>query len=122
MLARSVWEAVSSSDVEALTRMTTDGITWHASGRGQRAGDFRGRAGILEYLAAIGDDVARFDSSLEDVLVGEVHTALFVQVTGRRNDQLLEAGFVLILRIEGERIAEIWSVARDQLAVDEFWA
>jgi ketosteroid isomerase-like protein len=121
-LARAAWEAVSSSDVAALTRLTTDGITWHASGRGSRAGHYRGRAGILEYLAGIGDDVERFDAQLEDVLVGERHTAVLFRVSGRRGERQLDAGFVLILRIEGERIAEIWSVARDQFAVDEFWA
>jgi len=46
-LARPAWEAASSSDIETLTRMTTDAITWHASGRGLRTGDFRGRTGII---------------------------------------------------------------------------
>jgi hypothetical protein len=27
-----------------------------------------------------------------------------------------------VLRIEGDRIAEVWSIPRDQFAVDEFWA
>jgi hypothetical protein len=43
-------------------------------------------------------------------------------VIGKRGGRSLDTGFILIFRIAGERIAEIWAVPRDQYAVDEFWA
>lgn len=121
-LARAAWRAVSEADVESLRRLVADDVVWHASGRGPRSGDFRGRDAILDYLAAIGHDADEFESELDDVLVGDDRTAMLFRVSGERNGRLLEAGFVLILRFEDNRIAELWSVARDQYAVDEFWA
>lgn len=113
---------MSEADVEGLRRLVADDVVWHASGRGPRSGNFRGRDAILEYLASIGDAADEFESELDDVLVGQSRTALLFRVSGRRGARLLEAGFVLLLRFEDGQIAELWSVARDQYAVDEFWA
>lgn len=121
-LARAAWQAVSEADVDALRRLVADDVIWHASGRGPRSGDFRGRDAILDYLAGIGDDADEFESELDDVLVGQDRTAILFRVSGQRDGRLLEAGFVLLMRFEDNRIAEIWAVARDQYAVDEFWA
>lgn len=121
-LARAAWQAVSEADVDALRRLVADDVVWHASGRGPRAGDFRGREAILDYLATIGDDADEFESELEDILVGEERTAILFRVSGQRGPRLLEIGFVLLMRFEDNRIAELWSVPRDQYAVDEFWA
>jgi ketosteroid isomerase-like protein len=121
-LARDLWRAVSSADVPAVERLSTDDLTWHASGRGPRSGTIRGREAVLDYLARIGEDADRFDSQLEDVLVGDLFTAVMYRVTARRGDRKLDTGFVGILRIEADQLAEIWSVPRDQLAVDAFWA
>ena len=121
-LARSLWRAVSSSDVSSLVRLCTEDLTWHASGRGRHSGTIRGRDAVLDYLADIGEDSDRFDSSLEDVLVGDLYTALLYHVIGERAGRKLDTGFVLLLRIEVDRLAEAWAVPRDQLAVDEFWS
>ena len=121
-LARALWKAVSTADVETLERLTTDDITWHASGRGPRSGSFHGREAVLDYLARIGEDADRFSSELEDVLVGDLHSALLYRVRGERAGRKLDIGFVLLLRVELDRLAEAWSVPRDQHAVDAFWS
>ena len=121
-LARALWDAVSSGDVEALERLSTDDLTWHASGRGPRSGTLRGRDAVLDYLGRLGEDAERFDMDLEDVLVGDLVTAVLYRVIGVRGDRKLDTGFVLILRIEVDRLAEAWAVPRDQHAVDEFWS
>ena len=121
-LARAAWDAVSAGDVNAIHSLVTEDVVWHASGRGARAGDFHGPSGILDYLAGIGESAEDFDVDLDDILIGSERVALLFRVFGRREGRLLEAGFVLLMRTEAERIAEIWSIARDQHAVDEFWA
>jgi hypothetical protein len=44
------------------------------------------------------------------------------RASGLRKGRRLEMGYTLIFRIEGSRLAEVWSVPHDQYAVDEFWA
>lgn len=121
-LARAAWDAVSAGDVNAIHALVSEDVVWHASGRGSRAGDYHGPAGILDYLAGIGESAEDFDVDLDDILIGAERVALLFRVFGRRQGRLLEAGFVLLMRIEEERITEVWSIARDQHAVDEFWA
>ena len=120
-LARTAWEAAAHGDSETLARVCAPDLVWHASGRGPRSGDYHGLDATFEYLAAIGEAAERFDSSLDDVLVGEDKVAVLFRVTGQRRDRVLDTGFILIFRVASGRIAEVWAVPRDQHAVDEFW-
>jgi ketosteroid isomerase-like protein len=122
VVARRAWDAVSAGDPQAFSDLCVPGVVWHAAGRGSHSGTFTGADAILDYLAGIGEDVERFDSELEDVLVGESRAAILFRVSGRRRGRVLETGFVILLRFEDDRIAELWSVPRDQLGIDEFWA
>lgn len=121
-LARTAWEAAAHGDAAALTRVCSENLVWHASGRGLRSGDYNGLAETLDYLAALGGAAEAFDSTFEDVLVGDDLVAVLFHVTGRRGGRVLDTGFILLFRVEDGRIAEVWAVPRDQHAVDEFWA
>ena len=120
-LAHELWQAVSSADVEAIVRLSTEDLTWHSSGTDPRPQTVRGRDEVLAHLARIGEVAERWDSELEDVLVGDLFTALLYRVVGVRGERKLETGYLLLLRIEAGRLAEAWSIARDQHAVDAFW-
>jgi ketosteroid isomerase-like protein len=121
-LARTAWEAVSHGDTETLARVCSEDLVWHASGRGTRSGDHRGLDDVFEYLAAIGDAAERFDSRLDSILTGDGLVAVLFTVKGSRRGKELDTEFILIFRVEQERIVEVWAVPRDQHAVDEFWA
>jgi uncharacterized protein len=120
-IARQAWEAVSTADVESLARVSTAAVVWHASGRGIRAGTHRGRRAV-DYLASLGDDVDSLSLDLVDVLTGDLRTALLVRLTGARHGKELDTQFVVLLRMEERKIAEVWSMPNDQYLVDEFWA
>ena len=121
-IAKTVWQAVSEGDVDTLSEVCTEDLAWHASGQGPRAGSYRGQEQVFAYLASIGEDTERFDLTLEDILVGGERGALLFRISGLRKGRQLETGYILLFRIEGDRLAEVWTVARDQYAVDEFWA
>jgi ketosteroid isomerase-like protein len=122
LLATVVWEAVSAGDVDALRAVCSEDLVWHASGRGPRSGSYRGQEAVLAYLASIGEDAERFDSTLEDILVGSDRVSVLFRVSGLRKGRELETDYILLFRIEGSRLAEVWAIPRDQYAVDEFWA
>jgi ketosteroid isomerase-like protein len=121
-LAKTAWSATSAGDVGALSRVCTPDVVWHASGRGWRAGDYRGREAVFEYLASLGESADRFDSRFDHVLVGDDRAAVLFHATGRRGKQTLDNDYVLLFRIEEGLIAEVWSIAWDQQADDDFWA
>jgi ketosteroid isomerase-like protein len=121
-VAAGAWQAVSSGDVAALETFCRQDLVWHASGRSVHAGDHRGRDAVLGYLAGVGEDVERFDLELEDVLVGDTGAVMVMRARGRRGERVLDAVYLVRLRFDEGRIAEVWSVALDQPAVDAFWA
>jgi ketosteroid isomerase-like protein len=122
VLAKLAWEAVSVGDAEMLAQVCTEDLVWNASGRGKRSGVYRGQEAVFGFLAAVGDLAERFDSTLEDILVGSKYVSVLFRVSGLRGERKLDTGYILIFRIEESRIAEIWAVPRDQYAVDEFWS
>jgi ketosteroid isomerase-like protein len=77
---------------------------------------------VFEYLSALGEAADEFSSELQDVLVSDRRAAVLFRVRGSRRGKTLETDFILLFEIEGGRIRRLWSVPRDQLAVDEFWA
>ncbi len=121
-LARTAWEAAAHGDSGTLAQCCSEDMVWHASGRGLRSGVYRGLAETLDYLAAIGGAADDFQSSFEDVLVGEDRVAVLFRVTGRRRGRVLDTDFILVFRVESGKIVEAWAVPRDQHAVDAFWA
>jgi ketosteroid isomerase-like protein len=120
-LARAAWAAASAADVETLAQLCAPDVVWHASGRGPRSGDYRGQQAVFDYLAAIGEAADRFDSHLDDVLVSKGLVAVLFHIEGRRGDKVLDTNFILLFRMEGGRIAEVWAIPRDQYEIDEFW-
>ncbi len=120
-LARTAWQAAANGDVDTLARVCAPDLVWHASGRGPRSGVYRGQTAVFEHLASIGEAADRFDSELEDLLVGEDKVAVLFRIRGRRGERELDTGFVLLFRIAEGRIAEVWAIPRDQEAIDEFW-
>ena len=121
-LARTAWEAAAHGDRDTLAKLCSPEMVWHASGRGSRSGDYRGIEAVLDYLATLGEAAERFDSHFEDVLVGDDLVAVLFHVTGRRHGRVLDTDFILLFRVDGSVLAEVWAVPRDQYAVDEFWS
>jgi ketosteroid isomerase-like protein len=121
-LARIAWRAAADGDVETLSRVCAEDLEWHASGRGSRSGVYRGQEAVFDYLASIGEAANRFDSELEDLLVGEDKVAVLFRIRGQRGQRRLDTHFVLLFRIDAGRIAEVWAIPRDQYAIDEFWS
>lgn len=121
-LARTAWEAAAHGDRDTLAKLCSPDMIWHASGRGPRSGDYQGIEAVLDYLATLGEAAERFDSHFEDVLVGDDLVAVLFHVTGRRRGRVLDTDFILLFRVDGSVLSEVWAVPRDQYAVDEFWS
>ena len=121
-LAKAAWVAVSAGDADRLGEIWSEKVVWHVSGRGPRSGTYCGLPAVIDYLASIGEDAERFDLTLEDVLVGDGYASVLFRASGKRADRRLDTGYILLCRIEDGHIVEVWSVPRDQHAVDEFWS
>lgn len=121
-IAVAAWEAAANGDRSGLERLCAPDVVWHASGRGKWSGPRHGLDAMFEYLGALGEAADEFSSQLTDVLVSAGRAAVLFHVSGRRRGKALETDFILLFELERGRIRRIYSIPRDQLAVDEFWA
>jgi ketosteroid isomerase-like protein len=121
-LIRDAWRAVARGETGTLKQLCADGIQWHAVGRTPWAGNHEGMDEVLDYLGRLGEAADVFDAHLTDLLVSEERAATVLQVSARRGDRRLEVPFVILYRIAGGKIAEVWSTPLDPHATDAFWA
>ncbi|UCE85797.1 MAG: nuclear transport factor 2 family protein [Deltaproteobacteria bacterium] len=120
-LAKRIWLAASTGDVEALSDLVADDVVWHSVGRTPWSGMHRGRDAVLAFLASIGSSAEIFNSDLRDVLANDERAILLARMTGRRGHKKLDVGYVLIYEIGEGRVQEIRAIPFDPVAVDEFW-
>ena len=121
VLVEKSWQAVAASDVETLLKTWSPEIVWHVTGNNPWRGDHVGSEAILEYLAQVGESGETYDATLADVMASDDRAALVFHVKTRRGAVSLETSYVLLVRISEGRIAEVWTLALDPAAVDEFW-
>ena len=121
-LIRDALRAVARAEVDTLKQLCADGIRWHATGRTPWGGDHQGIEAVLDYLGRVGEAADVFDADLTDLLVSEERAATVMQISARRGDRRLEVQFLILYRIAGRKIVEIWSAPLDPRATDAFWA
>jgi len=122
LLIHQSWQAVADSDVDTLKALWSPEIVWHASGENNpHRGDHKGHTAVLDYLARVGESGESYDATLEDVMVGETNAALVAHVKTRRSGIELNTAYLLLARIEGRQIAEVWTLPVEAEKVEAFW-
>jgi len=120
-LARTLWTAVADGDAAVIRLLVSDDVVWRSVGNNPRAGEYRGPAGVLDYLASAGESVDRLQSTLEAIYVGEDGAIVWYHVDARRGRKSLSTDFVLRLRVRESRVIEALVVPVDQRKNDAFW-
>ena len=101
----------------------TEDLVLHIPGRSPHAGTFHGQDAVLAYYTRLFRDTdGRFTPlGVDDILASDSHAASLVRWKVERNGRTMEIDRVVIYRIEGGRIAEIWVRDWDQYGYDELF-
>jgi ketosteroid isomerase-like protein len=123
-LARRLLEAFRARDVAAIVPLFAIDAVWHFPGRrGILAGDHCGHADILAFLAKVPLATGgSFTLEPEDVMTSDAGAVILFRGRAERRGLRLDNPTCLRLRIEGERIAELWEFVWDLEHVEAFWA
>ena len=120
-IARSATEAISKGDMEGFLGHHTDDTVVHFPGRGPMAGDHRGKDGVARMFQ---QQMQILDAPPEiethDILASDDHAVVLNKVRASRGGKILEQDQVVVMHIEGGKIAEVWLQFSDQQAMDEF--
>jgi uncharacterized protein len=122
-LIRRRYELLARRDLDSLVQLLSDDVAWHVPGRNPLAGDYRGRAQVIELfskLLNLTGETARV--GLEDVLANDRFAVALEAGTAGRGKRRVSTRNVTVYRIEEGRIAEVWFHPSDQYVLDAFWS
>lgn len=119
---RQAHEAFQQGDLDALFGLMADDITWHMPGNNVLAGDFVGRAAIMESFGALQRNVDAYWAHPLDYFGSDDHVVLVALVRARKGDRVLETKECLLWRVNADgKLAEVWHMALDEKAWDAFF-
>lgn len=119
---RRLYEALTARDVPYLVEALTDTI-YVVPGDNIIAGTYKGAQETLGLLAKT-QQLTDGTLSIEphDVVGGGEHVVGLDHVTARRGDKILDMNRCLVAHVVDGKPTQIWVVAEDQYAFDEFWS
>ena len=121
--ARTYADALTAKDFATVAGLFADDVVWHQPGAHRFAGTYRGQAEVNGHLGALmGASQGTFELSVtgEPMVNGDL-AAMQVEFGAQREGAAMSMGGVDIVRIVGNRVAEVWLFSADQQAEDEFW-
>ena len=123
-LLQRYFAALTTGEAAQALPFFTDETILHIPGRSPHAGTYRGQDAVLAYYTRIFQDTeGRFENlGVSDILASDGHAAALVHWRVSRGDRTLDIDRVVIYRIEGDKILEMWVRDWDQYAYDELFA
>ncbi|MGH2720279.1 MAG: nuclear transport factor 2 family protein, partial [Actinomycetota bacterium] len=109
-LLNEAYAAISSGDADALLDLCTPGVTFHIPGRGPQSGTYRGRPGVRELVAKLGeltDGTMRVE--VAEVVGDEPFAVVLGFVLAEKEGRTLDARIVHVWEVREGRLAQMWT-------------
>ncbi len=123
-VVRAMFEAFERRDIAAATAPLTADAVWRFPGRrGGLAGEHRGHAGIITFLAQVMTLTSgTFRLELHDITASDDHVVVLFTGHGERIGKQLDNPTCLRIRMQDGLVAEIWEFVWDLDHVEDFWS
>jgi ketosteroid isomerase-like protein len=122
-LVRRGYDAFASGDMATLNEVFADDIVWHAPGRNDLSGTFRGKD---EVFATLQKNMELTGGTLKldvhAILADDEHAVTLLRATAQREGKALDDNTVQVWHVKNGKLAESWLHPSDAYASDEFWA
>ena len=122
LLILQCWQAAANGDPETLRAIFSENIVWHVTASVPWQGDHVGHDEVLEYLAEVGDSAEPHKVTLRNVLANDEYGSVLFHIESERGNRSLAVDQILFGRFESHQIAEIWTLALDPSAIEQFWS
>ncbi len=121
---RAGYAAFQRGDMDALRgEFLAPDIIWHAPGRSQISGDYKGIDEVLGQFARTFELTGgNFSVEIHDCLANDEHGVVLGIVRGEREGKSLEDTYAHVVHFRDGRVAESWIHSGDQYKVDDFWS
>ncbi|NGY63082.1 nuclear transport factor 2 family protein [Lentzea sp. NEAU-D13] len=117
------FDALAAKDFPTVAGLFADDVVWHQPGDNQFSGTHRGSAAVGQLLGGMMTaSEGSFELSLTGpLMVNGAVVAASIHFSGKREDATMGQDGVDLLRVEGDRIAEVWLFSSDPESEDAFW-
>lgn len=123
-IVRRGYEAYSRGDLQTLTELCSDNVSWHTPGRSPLAGDVVGREAVFARLGRYAAETGgTFRADLRRVLTDEDGRVIVIQQNvAERDGKRLDVYCCIAFELEDGRIVDGREHFYDLHAWDEFWS
>jgi ketosteroid isomerase-like protein len=121
-LIRRGYDAFAAGDIATLNDVFADDIVWHATGRNQLAGTYRGKEevfGVFQKVAELSGGTFKLD--IHSILADDEHAVVLARATGEREGRTLDDNTIQVFHLKDGKVTEQWLHPGDAYASDEFW-
>jgi ketosteroid isomerase-like protein len=120
-VARRLWNAIATADVEQLQAVITPDAVWTMPGRSPLAGCYEGIDAIVGFMALTGELADELESQLLDIFTSDRGVILRYSVHATRRGRVLDIEHLFMIRIVHGYIVEGVFAPIDQDLYDRFW-
>jgi len=122
-LVRRGYKAFQEGDLAAFDDILAEDCVWHVPGRGQLAGDKKGRQATVEYYGQLGQlTEGNLTLELHDVVANDEHTVGLHSTSAQRGGKSFKTTEVVVFHVRDGRISEAWEHPYDLYSQDEVFA
>ena len=124
VIVRRGYEAFNRGDLETLTGLFGDDVSWHTPGRSPLAGDVVGREAVFARLGLyVAETGGTFKADLKRVLTDEDGRVIGIHHNvAERDGKHLDVYCCVVFELEGGRIVDGREHFYDLPAWDAFWS
>ena len=120
--ARRSFEAWNSGRMDVIREGFAEDAVLHFAGNNAMSGTYRGRDAVMD---ALGRAVQGWglQTEVEALLASDDHVIAFFHAISERDGKTLDLVHAMPMKFNAERkMTELWFLANDQRAFDQFWS
>lgn len=121
-LLRRGYAAFSAGDMDTVSSLFAEDITWHNPGNNPLSGDYVGKEAVFGFfgkLMELTGGTTRLE--VHDVVANDEHGVGLVQNHSERGGRTLDTRAVHVWHMRDGKATEFWNFVEDAAAVDEFF-
>jgi uncharacterized protein len=116
------FEAWNSGDLDVIRGYFTEDAILHFAGNNAMSGTYRGRDAVMDALGRAMQGWGPH-TEMEAILASDDHVIAFFHATAERDDKSLDVVHAMPIKLTADaKLTEIWFLANDQSAYDQFWS
>jgi len=118
---RRSFEAWNSGDLDVIREYFTEDIVLHFAGNNSMSGTYRGQDAVMDALGRASQGWGPH-VEVEALLASDDHVIAFFHGS-ERDGKTLDVVTAMPMKVNAEgKLTEIWFLANDQRAFDQFWS